>query len=462
MKNIMVQNFETVISSQKSFYNTQVTKELLFRKRQLKKLYSLVKANEESILKALNVDFKKSPFEAYGTEVGLVLSEISYLIKNLKKWVSPRSASGNLLDFYSTARIYPEPLGQILIISPWNYPFQLALVPLAGAISGGNTIILKPSELAPATSSIINKLISENFDKQYICCIEGGKKESEELLKNKFDFIFFTGSANIGRIVMTAAALNLTPVCLELGGKSPCIIDKSAPVDITCRRIVWGKFLNAGQTCVAPDYILVHKDIATKIKEGLRKYILEFYGTDPRKSADFPRIINLAHFRRISEMITPEKTYSGGITDENELYISPTILENITLEDKVMKEEIFGPLLPIIEFSNSEEILKIVNFNPKPLSFYIFSRDKSIRKKLILELEAGNGNINDTVMQFANKSLPFGGKGPSGTGSYHGKSSFECFSHMKSMNRKTLLFDLPFRYPPYSNGKLSFIKKLLK
>jgi aldehyde dehydrogenase (NAD+) len=443
-------NFETILEKQKLFFGTQNTKDISFRKTQLKKLYSLIQSYEADILNALQQDFRKSYFEGYGTEVGLVLSEIRYQLKNLTKNSTSRRASGNLLDFMSTARIYPEPRGQILIIAPWNYPFQLAMTPLAGAIAAGNTVILKPSEITPATSALIYRLISENFPNEYICCIEGGKDEAEALVSLRFDFIFFTGSEKVGRSVMEAAAKNLCPVCLELGGKSPCIIDNTAPADLTCRRIVWGKFLNAGQTCVAPDYLLVHK------------YIIQFYGEDPRKSRDFPRIINLSHFQRITKLIDPQKIYFGGKTDPAELYISPTILENITADDKVMKEEVFGPVLPVIEYTKTEEITRFINQGPRPLSFYLFSRDKTLRKKLVREIEAGNANLNDTVMQFANKSLPFGGKGESGMGSYHGKYSFECFSHMKAVNRKSFLFDLPFRYPPYSPGKLRLIKWLLK
>jgi aldehyde dehydrogenase (NAD+) len=454
--------FETIISDQKQFYNTHITRDLAFRKNQLKKIYSLIQTNETEILQALYQDFRKPFFEGYGTEVGLVLSEISYLLRNLEKLASPRRASGNILDFISTAKIYPEPMGQVLIIAPWNYPFQLLMTPLAGAISAGNTVIVKPSEIAPATSVIIQKMISENFPPEYICCIEGGKEKSEGLLKLKFDFIFFTGSEKVGRIVMEAASKNLSRVCLELGGKCPCIVDKTAIIDLTCRRIVWGKFLNAGQTCVAPDYLLVHRDIAPVVKAGLKKYIIQFYGEDPRQSKDFPRIINLAHYQRISRLIEPDKIYFGGQMNVEELYISPTIMDNITINDKVMQEEIFGPVLPVIEYSETEEITEIINNFSKPLSFYLFSRDKTLIKKLIREIEAGNANLNDTVMQFANKNIPFGGKGSSGMGSYHGKYSFDCFSHMKSINRKSLYIEVPFRYPPYSLRRFWLLKKLLK
>jgi len=454
--------FQQVFEKQQLFYRTHITKDISFREIQLKKLYSLVKTHENEIFQALNKDFQKSLFEGYATEVGLVLNEIRYHIRNLKRWASPRNAGGNLIDFWSTAKIYPEPFGQVLIIAPWNYPFMLTMSPLVGAISAGNTAIIKPSENSPATSAIIQKLISENFPLEYISCITGGPDEANALLRLKFDFIFFTGSAKVGRLVMEAASRNPSRICLELGGKNPCIIDKTAPVDLTCRRIAWGKFLNAGQTCVAPDYLLVHKDIAPAIKEGLKKAIIQFYGENPEQGEDFPRIINSAHYSRLIKMIDKEKLYYGGETDEQKLYISPTILENISITDPIMQEEVFGPILPIIEYSEQEEITALVNLMEKPLSFYLFSRDKAFQKKIIHELEAGNGNINDTVMQFANKNLPFGGKGESGMGSFHGRYSFECFSHMKSVNKKSFLFDLPVRYPPYVSWKLSVLRKLLR
>jgi aldehyde dehydrogenase (NAD+) len=453
---------QEVFEKQKHFYKTHITKDISFRKKQLKKLYLVLKTHENEILQALNKDFQKSYFEGYATEVGLVLNEIRYHIRNLKRLASPRHAGGNLIDFWSTAKIYPEPYGQVLIIAPWNYPFMLIMSPLVGAISAGNTIIVKPSENSPATSTIIQKLISENFPEEHISCITGGAVEAKALLELKFNFIFFTGSSKVGRIVMEAAATNLSRICLELGGKNPCIIDKTAPIDLTCRRIAWGKFLNAGQTCVAPDYLLVHKDIAPAIKEGLKKYIIQFYGENPEKSEDFPRIINSAHYNRLIKLIDNEKLYFGGDTDKEKLYISPTILENISITDPIMQEEVFGPILPIIEYSEPEEITAIVNLMEKPLSFYLFSRDKAFQKKIILELEAGNGNLNDTVMQFANKNLPFGGKGESGMGSFHGRYSFECFSHKKSVNKKSFLFDLPVRYPPYYDWKLSFLRKFLR
>lgn len=457
-----MENYQNILSAQKVFYNSQLTKNVKFRISQLNKLYTIVQTNEAQILEALYNDFKKPAFEGYATEIGLVLNEIKYHIKNLKKWSSPTRKRGNLLDFYSSAKIISEPYGQVLIIAPWNYPFQLAFTPLVGAISAGNTAIIKPSEIAPSTSKIIFKILNGAFPENYIYCAEGGQIVAEELLTLKFNFIFFTGSEQVGRNVMKAAASNLIPVCLELGGKSPCIIDKTANIDLSCKRIVWGKFLNAGQTCVAPDYILVDKHISGEVKKGLKKYIQEFYGTAPHNSKDFARIINEKHFRRISELITPEKIYCGGEVNEKERYIAPTILENIDFNHKIMQEEIFGPVLPIIEYSDPKEFIEILKNGNAPLSLYVFSKNEKFINKMLSEIEAGNANINDTVMQFANKNIPFGGKGNSGIGAYHGKHSFDCFSHFKAVNIKTSLFDLPFRYPPYSSSKYNLIHKLLK
>jgi aldehyde dehydrogenase (NAD+) len=455
-------NFADILSNQRQFYYSQVTKDINFRRKSLKDLYSALSRYESRIYEAVQLDFKKSKFEIYGSELGFVLSEIRLHLRNLKYWAKPKMARGSLLDFKSSAKIYPEPLGQVLIISPWNYPLMLMISPLIGSISAGNTAILKPSESSPATASVIRSLISETFPEEYICCIEGDRDVSEQLTKLKFDLIFFTGSAKTARLVMESAAKNLTRVCLELGGKNPCIIDKTASPEIASRRIAWGKFLNGGQSCVAPDYILADKSLSEKIKAGLKKSIIDFYGSDPKNSKDFPRIINIQQYQRLKDLIVPEKVYYGGIFDDEELYISPTILENVSFDDEVMKEEIFGPVLPVIEYNDLNEIPLILKRFPKPLSFYIFSRDRNNIKKLTKEIEAGNCNINDTMMQYINKSLPFGGKGDSGIGMYHGKYSFECFSHFKSVNRKSLLIDLPFRYPPYTSLKYRIIRMFLK
>jgi aldehyde dehydrogenase (NAD+) len=449
------------ISAQKAFFRTRVTKDINFRKAQLRLLYNAVRSYEDEIYSALYKDFGKSEFESYSTETGLVLSEIRYQISHLNRWSRPKKLSGTLLDFPSSSKIYHEPYGQVLIIAPWNYPFQLAMTPLAGAISAGNTAIIKPSELSPSVSAVIAKIIKETFSEEYIACVEGGISESQDLLSQKNDFIFFTGSSDVAKIVMNAAAKNLTPFTLELGGKNPCIIDDSVPLNLVAKRITWGKFINAGQTCVAPDFLIANKKIAGELKEQIKNAIIEFYGSDPEISSDFQRIINLAHFKRINAMIDTDKVFFGGQTNEAERYIAPTIMHNISYEDKVMQEEIFGPILPVIEYNELDEAISILNKYPDPLSLYLFSKNKLTKKRIVNEVRAGNMNINDTVMQFINKKLPFGGIGNSGIGKYHGKFTYECFSHLKSVNQKSLLIDVPFRYPPYNSLKLNIIKKFL-
>ena len=350
-----------ILSAQKAFFQTQVTKDLNFRKTQLRKLYQAIKLHEKDISAALHKDFRKSEFESYTSETGLALDEARSLLNHLNKWSAPKRVYGNWLDFPASGKIYPEPYGQVLIIAPWNYPFQLVMVPLAGAIAAGNTAIVKPSEISKFSSAIITKIIRETFPENYVACIEGGVPETDFLLSQKTDFIFFTGSTTVGKIVMRAAAKNLIPVTLELGGKCPCFVDETVPLTITARRIAWGKFLNAGQTCVAPDYLVVHKKISSDLKKQLKNSIVQFYGTDPYKSKDFPRIINLAHFNRINALIDVEKIYYGGQTIADELYLAPTLLHNISLKDKIMQEEIFGPVLPILEYNTLDEAINLIS-----------------------------------------------------------------------------------------------------
>ena len=460
-KMINMEYIDRIIGNQKEFFETHTTKELDFRKKNLKKLYKAVRSSEDKIAAALSKDFGKFQFESYTSEIGCVLNEIQKMLANLGRWSAPTKVKSFLLDFPSVSRIYPEPYGQVLIIAPWNYPLQLTLVPLTGALAAGNTAIVKPSELAPSLSSLLVNIIGDNFPDKYIACIEGGVEETTYLLSQRNDYIFFSGSQKVGKIVMKAAAEHLVPVTLELGGKNPCIVDDLVPLKTVAKRIIWGKFSNAGQTCVAPDYLLVHHKISGDLKEALKKTIIKFYGEDAYQSHDFPRIINKVHFKRIMSLIEPDKIFYGGHRIEEELYTAPTILHNVYLSDPVMQEEIFGPVLPLIEFHSLEEAVKIISFNPNPLSFYVFTRNKYTRERLIREIPAGNGNINDTVMQFVNKNLPFGGLKNSGIGRYHGKSSFDCFSNMKSINIKSLVIDPPLRYPPYTTGKLKLIKKLL-
>ncbi|MCD4771778.1 MAG: aldehyde dehydrogenase [Bacteroidales bacterium] len=450
---------EEIIQKQREYFYTGVTKPVSFRIRQLKILKELIKENEKAISGALFADFKKCEFESFATEIGMVLLDITHTIKHLKKWAKPKRIRPSLANFPSSDSIYFDPYGICLIISPWNYPFQLLVDPLIGAISGGNTIILKPSELTPNTSKLMNEIISGNFKEEYISVVEGGVEETGLLLKQKLDKIFFTGSVAVGRIVMQAAANNLIPVTLELGGKSPCIVDETAKLKLAAKRIVWGKFLNAGQTCIAPDYIYIHKNVQNEFIEHIKQVLKNLYGDDPKLSKDFPRIINERNFNRLSEMINPDKVIIGGETNKDELYIAPTVLNNVSRKDKVMEDEIFGPILPLLTFKNINDVISEINQHPKPLAMYIFSHNKMQVKQLIENTSSGGFCVNETLSHFVNLNLPFGGVGNSGIGNYHGKYSFKCFTHEKSVLRKATWFDMPLRYPPYKR-KLGMLKKV--
>lgn len=366
-----------------------------------------------------------------------------------------------ITNFLASSYIYNEPYGVALIIAPWNYPFQLIMAPLVGAISAGNCVLLKPSELAVETEKIIVKIIKETFSDEYIGVVTGGVKESEALLKEKFDYIFYTGGINVGKIVMRAAAEHLTPITLELGGKSPCIVDKDANIDLAARRITWGKFLNAGQTCVAPDYLVVHRNIKEKLISSIENYIIEFFGENAFESEEYPRIINERHFKRLEGYLKEGKIVSGGKTDISNLYIEPTIIEGINLKNRIMEEEIFGPIFPVIEFEGMDEVIDIIKNNPKPLALYYFSEDKEKQEFIIKNISFGGGCINDTIMHLSTSTLPFGGVGSSGIGGYHGRASFDTFSHKKSILKKSNLIDIKIRYAPFK-GKINLAKKLFK
>jgi aldehyde dehydrogenase (NAD+) len=454
-------NIKQIINKQSDFFRSKETLSLHFRLHHLKKLYKAIQDHEEDIYAALFNDFQKSRFEVYGTEIGLVLSEIKFFLKHLPKFVRPEKVKSSVVSFPARSYLYREPFGLSLIIGPWNYPFQLIFLPLVGSIAAGNCVILKPSELTKHTTVIINKIVQETFVEDYITVIEGGPETSSELLKNKFDHIFFTGSVKVGKIVYEAAAKNLTPCILELGGKSPCIIHKDANLDLAARRIVWGKFLNGGQTCVAPDYLLVHKNVKDDLLDKLAHYTEKFYGEDPKLSPDFPRIINDNNFSRLVSLITADNVLVGGKTDSSEKYIAPTILKDISWEDDIMQEEIFGPLLPVMEFDDLEQILEEIKDRPKPLALYLFSKSKQLQERVLKEIPFGGGCINDTLLQFGSTSLPVGGIGNSGLGSYHGKESFLAFSNTKSIVKKKTKIDIPFRYPPYA-GKMGLLKLIFK
>jgi len=432
-----------------------------FRKESLIKLLNAIIVHENAIIQALYDDFKKPAFEVVLTETSYVIFELKNTIKNINSWAKPKRVLPSLSNFPSTDYIYKEPYGKVLIISPWNYPFQLSLCPLISAVAAGNQVVVKPSELTPKTSEIIAEIISKVFDKEHVEVIEGGIEVSQQLLSERWDYIFFTGSVTVGKIVAMAAAKNLTPVTLELGGKNPCILDETANLKLAAKRIVWGKFINAGQTCIAPDYILIQKDMESHFIDYLKTEITKAYGEIPSDSPDFARIINTKNWERLVRLIEPEKVIFGGESDCVNLYIAPTLIEENSLESLVMQEEIFGPLLPILSYENESDIEIILSKFEKPLAMYIFSENHRFSKKIIQKYSFGGGCINDAMVHFANKRLPFGGVGHSGIGAYHGKLSFDTFTHKKSIVRKSNFLDLPFRYAPYKD-KLATIKKLLK
>ncbi|MEB3336243.1 MAG: aldehyde dehydrogenase, partial [Leptolyngbyaceae bacterium] len=436
-----------VLYQQRQFFSTGKTKPLQFRLEQLQVLKQAIQQNQGAITKALKADLNKPEFEAYGLEIG-VLEEVNYALKHLKSWVKPRKISTPMVVFPGTAKICPEPLGVVLIIAPWNYPFQLMISPLVGAIAAGNCAILKPSELTPHTSKVIAELIQKNFEPGFVTVVEGGVETSQKLLEEKFDHIFFTGGTEIGKVVMAAAAKHLTPVTLELGGKSPCIVDVDIPLTETAKRIVWGKFINAGQTCIAPDYLLVNKRIKPALLESIKTLIQEFYGDDPSLSPDYARIVSPRHFQRLSQLLQSGEVVIGGQTNAADCYIAPTVLDRVTWSDPVMQSEIFGPILPVIEYEALEEAIALINARPKPLALYLFSNNPQHHKTVLQSTSSGGVCINDTVLQVGVSGLPFGGVGDSGIGNYHGKASFDTFSHQKSVLSRPFRFDLNWRYAP--------------
>ncbi|WP_163411570.1 aldehyde dehydrogenase [Flavobacterium ajazii] len=434
--------------------------DIKYRKETLKKLLFNIQKDEDLIIKALYDDFKKPEFEAVLTETNYVVSELKTTIKNINTWAKPQRVFPSLLNFPSSDYIYKEPYGDVLVIAPWNYPFQLALCPLISAVAAGNRVVLKPSELTPHTSAIIAKIIEKSFHINHVEVIQGGIEASEKLLSKRWDYIFFTGSVAVGKIVAKAAAEHLTPVTLELGGKNPCIIDETADLRLAAKRIVWGKFINAGQTCIAPDYILVQKDMKINFITYLIEEIIQAYGKKIQDSPDYARIINTKNWVRLTDMIAPEKVFFGGESDAADLYIAPTLIDEPELDSKIMAEEIFGPVLPILSYESEQDIDVIIPKYEKPLALYIFSENDSFSKKMISRYSFGGGCINDTIIHFSNKRLPFGGVGHSGMGAYHGKLSFDTFTHHKSIVKKANWLDFPMRYAPYKD-KLKSIRRLL-
>lgn len=452
-------NYQDILTQQKTFFSSQKTKDVRFRKRALQQLKDLLISNEELLCEAIDKDFGKSRFDTYTTEISFVLNDINYYLNNLNALAKPENVATNLVNLPGSSKIYREPLGNTLVIGAWNYPYQLSLSPLVAAIAAGNTCILKPSEVAENTMKAMAKMINSHFPQEYLFVAEGGVTEVTEILKLQFDKIFFTGSPKVGKIVYEAAAKNMTPVTLELGGKSPAIVSPSANLEVAAKRIVWGKFLNAGQTCVAPDYILVDERIKDSLIDLLKKYIQKFNYT--QESPQYTKIINERNFDRLVEIIDPKKIFFGGNYDRDKRYIEPTILHQINWSDAAMQEEIFGPVLPVITYNHFNEALQMVADHEKPLAAYLFSTDADEKKRFTEKISFGGGCINDVVMHLSNVHLPFGGVGNSGIGHYHGKFGFDAFSHQKSVLSRANWGEPNLKYPPYTDKKLKWIKKFL-
>lgn len=450
---------KSLLQKQRNYYLAGATLPVKFRIEKLKTLYRAVQKYEKEIGEALTKDLGKSNFEGFMCESGLLLAEISYLIKNTKKFARIKKVKTPLAQFPSKSYKKPIPYGNTLIMSPWNYPFLLTMEPLADAIAAGNTAIVKPSAYSPETSRIVEKIIRECFEPEYVSVVTGGRSENSALLDCKFDFIFFTGSTNVGKEVLRRAAEHLTPVVLELGGKSPCIVDKSADISLSARRIVFGKYLNCGQTCVAPDYILCHSSVKERFIEAVKREIERQFGKEPLKNENYGKIINEKHFERLLSLIDKDKVVFGSGYERERCRIEPTVMDNVAFSDAVMGEEIFGPIMPIITFDDIDTVIEDLKGKAKPLALYIFSRDKKSIKRVIDELSYGGGCVNDVIIHLATSNMGFGGVGESGMGSYHGKDGFDAFSHYKSIVEKSLKIDLPMRYQPY---KSKFYEKLIR
>lgn len=443
---------EQILEMQRNYFNSGATLPVDFRISMLKKLYAAVKKYEHEIEAALTEDLGKSDFEGFMCETGLVLSEISYMVRHTGKFASCHRVHTPLAQFASHSYKQPSPYGNTLIMSPWNYPFLLTIDPLVDAIAAGNTAVVKPSAYSPATSALVAKIIEESFSPEYIAVVTGGRKENSELLNQKFDFVFFTGGQNVGREVLRHTAETLTPAVLELGGKSPCVIDSTAKLKLAAKRIVFGKYLNCGQTCVAPDYVLCHSSVKDQLIKEICTQITAQYSSKPLQNPDYGKIINEKHFHRILGLINPAKVVLGGESNENTLQIAPTVMDNVSWDDAVMQEEIFGPVLPVLTFDNYDELYRIMSSKPKPLAFYFFAEDKQRIREVTERCSYGGGCVNDTIIHLATSEMGFGGVGESGMGSYHGKAGFDAFSHTKSIVDKKTWIDLPMRYQPYKKG----------
>ena len=453
-------NTEELVRAQRAYFETGVTRPLEFRLAQLRKLQRALQENEALLENAMYSDFRKAPMEVYMCETGMVLEEVRFHLKHLRSWMRERTVPTPLAQFHAKSFVSPEPYGVALIIAPWNYPVQLCLSPLVGAISGGNCAVLKPSAYAPATSAAIAKIIAQTFDPQYIAVVEGGRAENSALLAQRFDTIFFTGSVAVGKVVMEAAAKHLTPVTLELGGKSPVIVDETADLKLAARRIAFGKVLNAGQTCVEPDYLLIQRSVKDAFVDAYRQALREFFPDG--KMDEMPVIVSEKHFARVSQLLEGQNAVLGGQTDAATRFVAPTLLDDVRPDSPVMQEEIFGPILPMLCYDRLDEAIAFIRSREKPLALYLFTSDRQTERRVLDSCSFGGGCINDTIIHLATTHMPFGGVGHSGMGSYHGKKSFETFTHARSIVKKFTWLDLPMRYHPYSEKKLHLIQKFMK
>lgn len=452
-----------MVNRQKAYFRTGVTRDVDFRIKQLKKLYALMEENEARLLEALNKDLGKPAYEALSIEAGPVYAEISFLTSHVRKWAQPEVVTTSLYHTPGNSKILHEPYGNVLIIAPWNYPYLLSINPLAGAMSAGNCVLLKPSEHAPYTAAVMADIINSNFDPGYIHVVQGAVEETQALLAEKWDYIFFTGGTEIGRIIYQAAAKNLTPVTLELGGKSPCVVHKDASLKLAAKRIAWGKFISSGQTCLAPDYVFVHRSVKDKFLQELRDWLEKSYGKEPLQSPDLGKIINRRQYDRLKAYLNDGDVFCGGQYDNERLKITPTILLNAPFDSPVMKDEIFGPILPVYDYEDMDEVVKFIGEREKPLGAYIFSTSAKVRQQFIDAVPSGGVTENDTVLHISSSYMPFGGIGSSGLGGYHGKFSFDTFSHKRSvLHRMPHMLDPFLRYPPYSQKKMGLMRFLLK
>jgi aldehyde dehydrogenase (NAD+) len=424
-------------------------------------MITMLEKHQDELSAALKVDLGRGVEEAWLYDIGFTITEVKLMLKNLKKWTAPRKVPTPMVTRPASSMRVPQPLGVVCVIAPWNYPVQLLLIPVAGAIAAGNAVVMKPSEVSSETSRVLAKIVPQYFTDKAVAIVEGGVQETTELLKQKFDHIFYTGNGAVGRVVMRAAAENLTPVTLELGGKSPTIVDASANIAVAARRIAWAKYVNAGQTCVAPDYVLAHKSIANELVEAIRTSISEFYGEDPHASKDYSRVISPKHFSRLTSLITSGKVAIGGQSEQAERYIAPTVLVDVDQNSAVMQEEIFGPILPVLEVESIDEAISFVNSRPHPLALYVFAQDNSVNEKVVAETTSGGVTVNGTIMHMTGPYLPFGGVGESGMGAYHGQSGVDVFQHLKPVLKRSTMLDAPLAYPPYTKRKFSILKKFI-